>query len=216
MYGGADRKRWYFEEVNRRIKVADWKSAATRVQYQRPDASALSGLSPMHTDRRLLEDPIAWRDAVSAAAHDFGFATILDLMRAFPREPVGKLYRLTCRTSDPESRVDVGFARFQDAIFSEAIATGQMHWVARDLLARAICEHVGGGWGRGRNPKSRQSKAWAAWLTPWKDDRDFDVQNDRRSRTWNALIELAPAPDWCPTGPDDPIIVSAFEKTWPE
>jgi hypothetical protein len=164
----------------------------------------------------MMEDPVVWRAAVAAAVGEFGFHSILDLMRAFPREPVGKLYRFICRPADPNSGCHVGFARFQDAIFSEAIARGQVRWVARDLLVRWLCEYLGKGWAVGKKAKNRRAKASAQCFVPYHGSADFDAKAKLGDAIWQALEDLGPPADWRPTGPDDPVIVKAFDQAWPD
>jgi hypothetical protein len=100
------------------------------------------------------------------------------------------------------------------AYVQEAAATGQwLDWYARDGLARALGEHLPDGWRfRGRiqgEMDSPTAHALADWLTimsilgPACDERAHQV-TDKMKR-----IDLPLG--WLPAGPDDPLLVAAFQ-----
>ena len=57
------------------------------------------------------------------------------------------------------------------------------------------------------------SGVYADWMTLL---REYEPNiEDRADAVWAALRDLSPPTGWHPIGPDDPIIVAAFAKGWP-
>jgi hypothetical protein len=97
------------------------------------------------------------------------------------------------------------------AYVQEAAAKGQwLDWYARDGLARALAEHLPDGWRLQGEMDSKTADALADWLTimsilgPACDERAHQVAD----RLKGAELPLG----WLPDGPDDPLLVAAFQE----
>jgi hypothetical protein len=96
------------------------------------------------------------------------------------------------------------------AYVQQAAAKGQwLDWYTRDGLARALAEHLPDGWRLQGEMDSQTAEALADWLTimsilgPACAERAHQVA-DRLKR---AELPLG----WLPDGPDDPLLVAAFQ-----
>ena len=71
---------------------------------------------------------------------------------------------------------------------------------------RRLNQYFPGGFGRSGKQDYGLSAGWAMWASL------FNHQLKRRARSvWSALEDsMRKHPEWCPTGPDDPLIVAAF------
>ena len=96
----------------------------------------------------------------------------------------------------------------------EAAAKGQwLDWYARDALARALGEHLPDGWqfrGRVRGemdyPTARALSDWSAIMSILGD------ACHERARQVADRLERAGLPlGWLPDGPEDPLLVAAFQ-----
>ena len=119
---------------------------------------------------------------------------------------------------------------------------GEFRRMAMDSLARELCANLPNGWQRplkrhALNPQTiwknlaaiqsrtlteeeksqriefQMSGAYAYWVVLLqKYDPNIDARADA---VWKALSSLSPSTGWIPKGPDDPLIVLAFDVGWP-
>lgn len=162
----------------------------------------------------LMTEPAQWRNRIGEAVQKKGYASTVEFLKGFPNVPFGKLYRLICQDRSDNKELDIGVARFRDAIFDGAMKEGATRWVTLDMLVRILSEHLGKGWDRGSDARMRRGKAYSEWRFPWRTDTDYEDTLATCKRIWTRLEATAP-PDWRPKGNDDPIIVDAFDKEWP-
>lgn len=159
--------------------------------------------------------PDQWRTLVADRLRRTGYDSTVAFLKGFPNIPFGQLYRLVCREEPRDQQLDIGFARFEDAIFFGAIKEGAVRWVTLDMLVRVLREHLGKGWDRGTDARVRRGRAYSEWRFPWRTDEDYENTSATCERIWSRLKAIAP-PDWRPSGTDDPVILDAFEAEWPE
>jgi hypothetical protein len=147
-----------------------------------------------------------WPAKLHSRLHSLGFKTIQDFLARFPSEPYLKLVK---RLGENVAAMQLIWMQFQeaqqDASFREA---------AKDCLAREITGQLRRGWGKGVRVDFHTAGAYANWVTELTRFQP-DVRPNADA-VWRALNELRPPEGWLPVGPDDPVIVAAFAKGWPD
>lgn len=96
-----------------------------------------------------------------------------------------------------------------------ADAKDRLRVAAMDCLVRFINEYVRRGWNEGRHFAHRSASAFAAWSTAITTHCQDSSVSDRLPRVYDELERLPIPSGWLPSSPNDPFIVSAFEKGWP-
>lgn len=101
---------------------------------------------------------------------------------------------------------DVAAVQIESALRAEARKAEALCKFARDLLVRCIRDHLPLGWSTDEQFAFRRSGVYADWASGVEifiDELTYDA-------IWNSLKQAAPATDWLPESPDDPIIERAF------
>lgn len=108
---------------------------------------------------------------------------------------------------------DIAAVQVEWAHLGEAIQQGHLRLAAMDSLARDLCAHLPMGWQHGCRNNFETSSAYASWIT--RLVMAEPKVKPMADGVLDALEASRPPPQWIPSGPDDPIIVSAFERAWP-
>lgn len=143
-----------------------------------------------------------WRPRIAHLLRRQGFDTAIGFLGAHPRRSLadlaGSLYAGDLAV------------HLEWAAIDEATAAGHaaIEWLARDLLARRLHEHMPHGWRK--NDDLAIYGAFGAWSSTLGNrgvhaDEDFAIMD--------ALAAAAP-PGWLPADPDDPLLTAAFRKHW--
>jgi hypothetical protein len=150
-----------------------------------------------------------WRGDWAARLRDLlaarGFQRLTDYANTRPTATLDAL-------ADDLGVGDVAPIQVQWMLVDEARAAGQLERCARDLLSRRLSGFT---WPADRARDSQKSirRALLAWQGSLRD-ADYDVVLERIAV---ALLDATDIPaSWSPNGPDDPIIVDAFERLWNE
>ncbi len=168
-----------------------------------------------------------WQARALTGLNSRGYASILDYLRDNPAKP----YLAVAEELGPDI-VAMHLVRME---FEDAEREGHLRWAAMDCLARELREVFPNGWGKVHKPPKR---------SPIANERQDEIDETDEERiqfqkakaigiwvamvgqvptnakpclraVWAALQELCPPVGWLPQGPDDPLIVGAFEKGWP-
>jgi hypothetical protein len=86
--------------------------------------------------------------------------------------------------------------------------------LAMDSLARDVKSHLPAGWRHGTKGDFDTAGAYADWVV--RLEQQQPEIKPKAKAVWAALEELHPPVGWLPSGPDDPFIVDAFSRGWPE
>jgi hypothetical protein len=101
---------------------------------------------------------------------------------------------------------DVAALQLERLLRREARDTGRVHRFARAALVREIHEFFPRGWMRGERVDFSRASVWAKWISRLGDEHEAAAD-----RVWESL-ERRVAEGWLPSGPDDPIILKAFQE----
>lgn len=101
-----------------------------------------------------------------------------------------------------------GWQCISDPPLVEDEQTAWRHLAARSPILATLTEEA-----TKQRIEFQASGAYAFWIVQLQF-RDPAVES-RADAVWNALKALSPPIGWRPSGPNDPIIVQAFEQGWP-
>lgn len=169
-----------------------------------------------------------WHARALSRVNSRGYTSILDYLRDHPARP----YLALAEELGP----DVVAMQFVRIAFEDAQRNGQLRWASMDCLVREIHEIFPSGWGKVHIPDNNRllTKEDRSQLAAQPETERIDFQKaqvfgnwvamvdqvpasakPRLRAVWAALQELCPPVGWLPKGPDDPLVVGAFEKGWP-
>ncbi len=172
-----------------------------------------------------------WPSRVREKVRALGYESITDFLADHPAEPYVDVARKLGGVAAVQLRRIQRLEIRNDLDFRRA---------AMDCIARETVTHLPKGWGvpteipevpndsmwkhlAARGPLMldevadriafQTSGVYAAWMTLLQEY----AQNsqERADAVWAALHDSNPPTGWLPTGPDDAIIVAAFDKAWP-
>ncbi len=149
-----------------------------------------------------------WNSRVRQDVRAQGCETVNDFLRRYPSEPYHKVAR---RLPGNVAAVQLVLLQFQ-----EAFQNGSIRNAARDCLAREICLNLKRGWGRGMRVDFHTAGAYASWVCSLEFRTGAPELRKVGEEVWKALVQKNPKEGWLPSGPDDPLIVAAFDQAWPE
>ncbi len=176
-----------------------------------------------------------WQGRLRNRVHALGCESIGEYLGKYPGEPYVAVAK---RLGDNVAAMQLSQMQIQE-IRDER----QFRWVAMDSLAREISANLPNGWQRSSPPprieegqtlwkhlaafgsrtlteeethqriEFQLSGVYAYWVVLLQK---YDPQVDARANAvWDALKSLCPPTGWLPKGPDDPLIVHAFDLGWP-
>lgn len=147
-----------------------------------------------------------WRARIRSRVIALGCETVTEYLALYPSEPyVAAAQRL----GD-----DVAALQLEQIHFAEGDVNNRIRSVAMDSLSRDLNRHLPSGWRAGALGDFDTSGACAEWIT--RLVMHTDELKLRANAVWDALEQSKPPKGWSPGGPNDPLIVAAFEKGWPD
>ncbi len=136
---------------------------------------------------------------------ELGFDSVTHFLSQFPGEPYVTVVN---HLGDDFVALQIMRMQIEEATSEKAIERLAMDAIVRELNYQLPC-----GWGSGSNVDFHTSGAFVDWLVRLKRELSHDVEAKARS-VWHALKELSPPIGWSPRGPDDDVIVRAFQIGW--
>jgi len=146
-----------------------------------------------------------WRAKFAARLHSLDSSSATELLSRHPGKPYTEVAA--------ELGDDVAALQLEWAQFEEALRQNNLRFVAMDSLARDLRDMLPNGWkevAKGDFDTSRVFGSWSTRLTMARSELEPQV-----IAVWSALKDSSPPPGWKATGPNDPIILAAFNKGWP-
>jgi len=149
-----------------------------------------------------------WQNRLLAEVTSRGYPSLIDFLRASPGLPY---LELSSRFASSVAAMQISRLQFEGAV-----TESEARWAARDSLARTVNDRFPNGWRIGDKPDYDQAGTFADWCTLIEVDAMHLPQAVHYAeRVWEKLQQLDIPPGWQPSGPDDPIIVRAFDEGWP-
>jgi hypothetical protein len=147
-----------------------------------------------------------WQAKILSRVRSAGCETLGEFLARFPGESYLKIAE---RLGD-----DVAAFQVEWMHFDEAQDAASLRHIAMDSLARDLNDHLPKGWRDGARGDFDTASAYADWVVRLQQKRS-DIKPKGKA-VWDALEQLRPPAGWSPSGPNDPLIVSAFFKAWSE
>jgi hypothetical protein len=147
-----------------------------------------------------------WRKRVFSRIRATGYETITDFLA---KSPADSYFDLAERLGE-----DVAALQLQWMQFGEANDERSIRFAAMDSFVREITYHLPKGWKQDAKSDFDTAGVYADWI-----GRIQEKQGELRPKAqavWDALKKASPPIGWLPKGPDDPLIVSAFQQGWPQ
>lgn len=158
-----------------------------------------------------------WRKRVLERVREMGYQSVSDYLKARPGVPYLDLAEELSRPLAGGEYGDVAAVQIEELQYLEAESEGKLREAAMDSLVRILRDRLGqGGWNEGAGADFKRAWAYASWsglVSRCGEDRVAEAYADK---TWEALKELSPPRGWLPSSPEDPYVVAAFNKGWPE
>jgi hypothetical protein len=145
-----------------------------------------------------------WRTIIRARLHPRGAETVSDFAKQYPALPYIKLARLL--------GTDVAAPQLQIMQFEEAKAEGSLREAAKDALCRTVHLHLKRGWKKGKHAEFNTAGVYADWLALVRFSAFCPERLPTPEAVWNGLKASEPPAGWIPSGPDDALIVAAFDE----
>jgi hypothetical protein len=142
-----------------------------------------------------------WKNRVYERVAARGFSTVTDFADS---RPTASLLEL----ADELGPEDVAAIQLETLLYDEAKESGYVDRFARSLLVRSLRERIPDGWNVGERYDFDSEAAggfgrWTAILDEMHDEAAWQV--------WQSLRAANIPRGWLPSGPDDPILLRAFE-----
>jgi hypothetical protein len=147
-----------------------------------------------------------WRARIMSRIRRVGCETVMDYLARFPASPY---IHIAEQLGD-----DVAALQLEWIQFGEAKDENRMRYVAMDSLARDLHRHLPNGWRHSARDDFETASVFGTWAT--RLEQSDPGLESRTKSVWDALEAVHPPVGWIASGPDDPLIVAAFEKAWPE
>jgi len=147
-----------------------------------------------------------WHRRMIEILEERGFRSLTAFAQARPDATLGSL-------ATEIGVGDVAPIQVQWVLYEEAKSSGALRPFAADLLVRRLRE-VEEGWPAGNGYGDQ--KAVRHQLIAWQGCLRDEGEEARLAQVTRALLDATDIPPgWKPSGPDDPVIVAAFERYWP-
>lgn len=176
-----------------------------------------------------------WQQRIASRLHGIGCDSVARFLERYPGEPYEAAAE---RLGD-----DVAAMQLSRLHIAEVRDEHMFRRVAMDSLARELNANLPRGWNRcadlppaepehspwihlaalplvsteehrRQRIEFQKSGAYAFWAVLLQE-YDPNVES-RADAVWKSLLTLTPPEGWYPLGPDDSLIVCAFEEGWPE
>jgi hypothetical protein len=146
-----------------------------------------------------------WRAKIRARLQETGCESVAAFLGQFPAEPYTK-------TAERLGN-DVAAFQLEWMQFEERKGENDIRSLAMDSLARDVSAHLPSGWRPSAKEDFETAGVYADWVVRLQQAQPEAAP--KAKAVWAALEALQPPVGWKPSGPDDPLIVSAFGKAWP-
>lgn len=142
-----------------------------------------------------------WRARIRQRLKERGFASMTEFAGARPNASL-----LTLAHELGEE--DVAAIQVEDLLHTEAFENRTMARFARDLFARRLHEEIPDGWNVSDRYdfRFRKAGAYASWGAAF-----FEEDEAAADTAYECLLAQPIPRGWLPTGPDDPLLLRAFE-----
>jgi len=142
-----------------------------------------------------------WRKRIFERLRDRGFDTVTEFVETRPLESL-------CDLADELGAGDIAAMQLQGLLYEEALETGTMARLVRSLLVRDLREEIPDGWEMSGNYdfNYRRASAYADWHSLLLED-----DKPMAELAWERLRAMEIPRGWLPEGPEDPILLRAFE-----
>lgn len=148
-----------------------------------------------------------WPDRLYRELETKGFESVTKFLHHHPAEPY----------VDAAKRIAPWVAGMQvsQLHMQEAASAGLLRAAAMDALARDLNWRLPDGWVPDGPTESRAAGAAANTTTSVVEDGAAPNLEAQMFEVYRALKAVNPAAGWKPSGPNDPLIVRAFDEGWP-
>ena len=146
-----------------------------------------------------------WPDRVTGLVQSMGYPDLESFLATMP----------AVSYIDVADEIGHGVAPIQVLCvqFKEAKSRNVVRRAAMDALTRHAIEQFPIGWGIDERPEYRAASALGNWTASSVVSGDCGEYENLLQRIAHSF---KPPKGWIPTGPDDPVIIAAFEEHWPE
>ena len=147
-----------------------------------------------------------WPKRVLSRLRIQGFETVRDFLKRYPAKPYTHLVKMIAPW--------VAAMQLTRLQMEEALREGRLRDAAMDSLTRNLNE-LPDGWVPDGETESRAAAAAAHSTTLIVIDGRSPKLRSTMLEVYRVLKGMRPPIGWRPAGPDDPLIVEAFEQAWP-
>lgn len=149
-----------------------------------------------------------WHGRILERVHARGFETVTQ----YANERPGVALIVFADELGPD---DIAAAQIKSVLVQEAIRTGTLPRVLRDLFVRELRESLPQGWNYPLDDASRSevAGALATWQTELEVEDHLDCFDDESTfRAGQDLLNAELPNGWLPEGPDDPVITAFVDR----
>ena len=144
-----------------------------------------------------------WHGRILERVRLWGFETVTQ----YADDRVGVSLVVLAAELGPE---DVAAAQLRSMLVEEAIRTGTIPRVLRDLFVRELREALPRGWTHPLDDASRAEVTGA--IASWETEVEEHLDHELTFAAGQALLAAELPDGWLPDGPDDPVIVAFVDR----
>jgi hypothetical protein len=155
----------------------------------------------------------AWDGNANARIQAFlackGYSTLREYLQSIPGVPFNTI-------AGDEFAGIVAPIQLVAFMYDEASGAGGVREAAQDALARDLNQHLPDGWGQGDNADFNSILALSGWSSEvCVTGQHAELRKQARGVSLRLRSMNLPT-GWKPAGPDDALLIAAFDAAWPK